>query len=310
MPRSKINSFPLVSIVTVNFNQAETTIELIESLNQISYPNIEIIVVDNASEEEDSEIIKEKYPRIKLIKSVINYGFAGGNNLGIMQARGEFVLLLNNDIIVEPHFLEPLVKKLIDEPEYGSVSPKIRYYYRDNILQYAGFTEINKWTIRNKTIGQDEVDQGQYDMDYDTAYSHGAAMLVPMKVIKKVGMMSYEFFLYYEEADWCMRMRNAGYKIGYMGHSMVYHKGSVTVGKSSALRIHYLTRNRLVFMRRNIHGLNFFGALIYQLLIAIGKNGLIYLLKGKTKLMIAYWSGILWNAKNMFNKEIHSNPYL
>lgn len=310
MPKNAPINFPLVSIVTVNYNQAETTIDLIESLSEISYPNIEIIVVDNASTKESPQIIKERYPRIILIESVLNYGFAGGNNLGIMRARGEYVLLLNNDTVVESNFLEPLVKKFQDNPEIGAISPKIRYYYKRDTFQYAGYTEINNWTIRNKTIGENEKDIGQYDEDRETAYTHGAAMMIPMEVIKKVGMMSYEFFLYYEEADWCIRIRKAGYKIFYVHNSLVYHKVSVTTGNNSAIKTHYLTRNRLVFMRRNIHGFRFIIALLYQVFIAIGKNGLIFLLKKKGKLARAYWSGILWNAKNIFNKEIHDNPRL
>ena len=310
MPNSTLNSFPLISIITVNYNQAKTTMEMIESLSNITYPNIEIIVVDNASTKEDPQIIKETYPRIILIESVLNYGFAGGNNLGIMRARGEYILLLNNDTIVDPNFLEPLVKKFQDNPKIGAISPKIRYFYKKDTFQYAGYTEINKWTIRNKTIGENEIDTGQYNEDRETAYTHGAAMMVPMEVIKKVGMMSYEFFLYYEEADWCLRIRKYGYKIMYVHNSLVYHKGSVTTGKNSALKVHYLTRNRLVFMRRNIHGIEFVFALLYQIVVAIGKNSIIFILKGKWKLAGAYWSGILWNVKNVFNKEIHDNPMI
>lgn len=310
MPNSIPNSFPLVSIITVNYNHSETTMELIESLSNISYPNIEIIVVDNASPNDNPKLIKERYPRINLVESVLNYGFAGGNNLGIMRARGEYILMLNNDTVVEPDFLEPLVKKFQEHPELGAVSPKIRYYDNKNIIQFAGFTEINKWTIRNKTIGKDEVDIGQYNTDRETAYTHGAAMMVPMKVIKQVGMMSYDFFLYYEEADWCLRIRKAGYKIQYVYNSLVYHKGSVTTGNNSAFKTYYLTRNRLVFMRRNIHGFTFVVALLYQLFIAIGKNSIVFLLKGRVKLAGAYWAGIFWNVKNIFNKEIHNNPML
>jgi len=310
MPDSQPNQFPLVSVITINYNHSDITMELIESLSQCTYPNIEIIVVDNASPADNPAKIKEKYPRIVLIESVINYGFAGGNNLGIMRSQGEFILMLNNDTVVEPDFLEPLVKKFQEHPEYGAISPKIRYFDKKDTFQYAGFTEINKWTIRNKTIGEGEIDKGQYDFDKETAYAHGAAMMVPIEVIKKAGMMSYEFFLYYEEADWCLRIRKAGYKIGYVYKSIVYHRVSATTVDYSALKTYYLTRNRLVFMRRNIHGFNFLIALLYQLIIAIGKNGIVYLIRGRGNLAKSYWSGILWNIKNIFNKEIFDNPRL
>lgn len=310
MAKTQAQQFPLISIVTVNYNHSDTTMELIESLEKISYPNIEIIVVDNASPNDDPQKMKAKYPRIILVESVINYGFAGGNNLGIMRAQGEFVLLLNNDVEVEVDFLEPLVKKFQENPNLGAISPKIRFFHNKNLIQYAGFTEINKWTIRNKTIGQDEIDGGQFDFDKETAYTHGAAMMVPMAVIQKVGMMSYEFFLYYEEADWCIRMRKAGYTMAFVHNSIVYHKGSVTTGNNSILKTYYLSRNRLVFMRRNIHGFAFAFALIYQLLVAIGKNSIVLLLKGKPDLVKAYWDGVFWNLKNYSNPEIHNNPQL
>lgn len=310
MQNTTTPQFPLVSIVTVNYNHSDITMELIESLSHCTYPNIEIIVVDNASPADNPRRIKERYPYITLHESVINYGFAGGNNLGIMRSRGAFVLILNNDTVVEPDFLEPLVKKFQDHPEFGAISPKIKYFYKRDTFQYTGFTEINKWTIRNKTIGEGEVDKGQYDMDRETAYAHGAAMMIPMSVIKLVGMMSYEFFLYYEEADWCIRIRKAGYKIGYVYKSVVYHRGSTTTGNDSALKTHYLTRNRIVFMRRNIHGFDFFMALFYQLFIAIGKNGIVYLIKGRGNLAKSYWSGIWWNLQNIFNKGIFDNPRL
>jgi len=306
----KLKNFPLVSIITVNYNHSETTIELIESLSKISYPNIEIIVVDNASPDDNPKLIKQKHPSVILIESVINYGFAGGNNLGIMRARGDYVLLLNNDVIVPVDFLEPLVLKLVNNPDYGAISPKIHYYHTLNTIQYAGFTPIDTKTVRNMTIGKGELDKGQYDKDYETAYAHGAAMMVPMDVIKHVGMMSYEFFLYYEEADWCNRIRNAGYKIGYVHNSKVFHKESVTTGKLGVIKVYYLTRNRLVYMRRNIYGTDFLISILYQIFIAIGKNAFTYLLKGNIRVFWAYIRAINWNIKNMFNVEIHDNPRL
>jgi len=305
-----MNHFPLVSIITVNYNHSETTLELLKSLNVISYPNIEVIVVDNASPDDNPKIIKEQYPSVVLIESIVNYGFAGGNNLGIMRARGEYVLLLNNDVIVPVDFLEPLVQKFINHPDLGAASPKILFYHSRNIIQYAGFTPIDTKTVRNTTIGKGEIDKGQYDEDRETAYAHGAAMMVPMSVIKHVGMMSYEFFLYYEEADWCNRIKNAGYKIFYVHNSNVFHKESVTTGKLSELKTYYLTRNRLVYMRRNIQGSDFYISLLYQIFIAIGKNALVYLLKGKPKMFWAFVRGINWNISHMFDVEIHDNPKL
>jgi len=310
LSRKKREEYPLISIITVNYNHPDVTCELIKSLNKISYPNIEIIVIDNCSPDDDPIIIKRRFPNVILIQNPINYGFAAGNNYGLMRARGKYVLLLNNDTVVKEDFIEPLLEKLESDYTIGAVSPKIRFYHTPDTIQYAGFTPINTHTMRNFSIGYKEVDKGQYDQDSETAYAHGAAMMVPIEIVKKIGMMSYIFFLYYEEADWCARIRNAGYKMYYVHNSLIFHKESISTGKLSPLKIYYLTRNRLVFMRRNIHGKDFYIGLLYQLFIAIPKNAFKFLLKGKFQLFHAYNRAIGWHLKNLFNKEIHENPML
>ncbi|MBL7137188.1 MAG: glycosyltransferase family 2 protein [Bacteroidales bacterium] len=308
--RKKLVRYPLVSIVAVNFDHPKVTCDFIESLHKITYPNFEVIIVDNKSPNDDPAIIKERYPNVILYESHVNWGFAGGNNQGIMRAKGEYVLLLNNDTIVDQDFLEPLVEKLETNPRIGAVSPKIRFYYDPEIIQYAGFHLINRYTVRNSSVGFREKDKGQYDEDRETAYAHGAAMMVPMRVIKEIGLMSYIFFLYYEEADWSYRIMKAGYQIWYVHHSLVYHKESVSTGKLSTLKTYYLNRNRLVFMRRNIEGKDFYIGIIYQLFVAIPKNMLVLLLKFKLGYVYAYMRALGWHLKNAFNKDIYNNPAL
>ncbi len=302
--------YPLVSIISVNFNQSEVTCALLESLNKISYPNFEVIIVDNNSTEDDPDIIKQRYPNVVLIKNPINYGFAAGNNFGLMRARGEYVLLLNNDIEVPRDFMEPLIDKLESNHLIGAVSPKIKFYYQPDTLQFAGFTPFNPVTMRNTAIGYWEKDKGQHNEDRETPFTHGAAMMVPMRVVKEIGLMSYIFFLYYEEADWCERIRRAGYKMYYVHNSYVLHKESVSTGRLSALKIYYQNRNRIVYLRRNIHGKTFYYALGYQVFVAIPKNAFKFLLKGKIKLFLAYYRAIGWHMTNAFSAEIHENPKL
>lgn len=308
--QEKRKYYPLVSIITVNFNQTEVTCALLESLNKISYPNFEVIVVDNHSTQDDPNLIKQRFPNVVFIQSPINYGFAAGNNYGLMRARGEYVLLLNNDIEVPVHFMEPLIDKLERYPDIGAVSPKIKFYYQPDTIQYAGYTPIGKITMRNSSIGYREKDRGQYDEDSETAYAHGAAMMVPMHIVKEIGLMSYIFFLYYEEADWCARIKQSGYKIYYVGNSYVLHKESVSTGKMSILKIYYQNRNRIVFMRRNLSGKDYYLALLYQLFVAIPKNAFKFLFKGKIKYFLAYYRAIGWHITHLFSSEIHENPML
>lgn len=303
-------SLPLVSVITVNYDQPEVTCELLRSLNEITYPSIEIIVVDNASPTRSPDMITKRFPEVKLIISKKNLGFAGGNNLGILEAKGSYLLLINNDTEVEPGFLEPLVQKLELDPTIGAVSPKIRYFYQKDTLQFAGFTPMNPVTIRNEGIGFNEKDKGQYDEDRETSFAFGAAMLLPVNIVKKVGMMADIFFLYYEELDWFQRIRDAGYRIMYVHNSIVYHKDSITTGRLSPLKIYYLNRGRVLFMRRNIHGSTALLSIIYQMFVAVPKNLTVFLLKGQFSLFKAYAKAMGWHLKNSFNPELHHSPYL
>lgn len=302
---------PLVSIVSVQYGHSEVTLEMIESLKQISYPNFEIIIVDNASPDGNPDIVKEKHPDIIYIKSDENLGFAGGNNLGFHVAKGKYILMLNNDTEVQIGFLEPLVEKMENGPKIGIVSPKIKFFHSPDTLQYVGYEHINAITQRGGARGFGEKDTGQYDEDAEAAYGHGAAMMIPMRVIKEVGLMADVFFLYYEELDWAHRIRNAGYRIYYVHNSLIYHKESIsTGGRVSALRAYYMTRNRILYLRRNFHGFTFFFALLYQMFIAIPKNSILSALKGGPKFLRAYNKGVFWHIYNCRAKKVHFSPKL
>ncbi len=289
---------PLVTILTVNYNQSAVTCEFLESLRKITYQNIEVIVVDNGSPTDSPDVIKEKYPEVNLIISKENLGFAGGNNLGLKEAKGAFVFFVNNDVEVTATFLEPLLVEFEKDERVTMVSPKIRYYHTPDKIQYAGSTQINPYTIRNTHIGWNEIDKGQYNRVYETNYAHGAAMLVKKSVIDEVGPMAEVFFLYYEELDWCERIKKAGYKIVFNGNSEILHKESVSTGKMSPLKMYYLTRNRLLFARRNIKGVKFLFSMLFFTLISIPKNTITLLLKRQTKLLASFYKGVFWNLRN------------
>ena len=303
-----LQNFPLVSIITVNYNQTEITCQLLESLRKISYPKIEIFVVDNASFKDDPTPIKIHYPEITFILSDKNLGFAGGNNLAVRKSNGEYILLINNDTEVETGFLEPLVEKMNSNPKIGAVSPKIRYFYQPNIIQYAGFEPMNPITIRHHAIGFNEEDKGQYDIDTRTDFGFGAAMIVSRAVLNNVGLMSDIFFLYYEEMDWMARIRRAGFEIWYVHNSLVYHKDSITTGPMSPLKTYYLNRGRLLYMRRNTFGLNHLLGILYQVIVAVPKNIFTYLINRKYDLLNAYCKAIVWHLLHMFSKSIMENP--
>ncbi len=294
---SKINQ-PLVSIITVNYNQSKVTCEFLNSLQKITYKAIEIFVVDNDSPTDDPDIIKESFPYIKLLKTGRNLGFAGGNNYALPHCKGKYVLLINNDTEVEPDFLEPLVELLESDPKIGIVNPRVQYYYSPGVVQHAGYTPFNMITIRNFSIGYSKKDEGQYLNISESGSTFGAAMLVPLSVIKKVGMMADIFFLYYEEHDWAAHIKKAGYSTYYNGKSLIYHKESISTGKDSPFKTYYLTRGRILFARRNTSGLKKILSLLYIYFITTPRITLEYLFKLKFDHVWAYWRAVWWNLSH------------
>lgn len=281
-----------VSIITVNYNGLQDTAEMIGSLEKHLHScTYELIVVDNGSYRNESAILQERFPFIHAIRSEKNLGFAGGNNLGIQEAQGKYIFLLNNDTFLEEDTLHYLCDTLREHPETAAVSPKIKFATPPRNIQFAGFTPLTKYTLRNQGIGYNEPDCGQYDTPGTTAFLHGAAMMVQREVIKKVGLMPEIFFLYYEEIDWCSQMTRAGYELRYDPRCVVYHKESNTTGTDSPLKTYYLTRNRLLYAWRNRRGITRIVALLYQLSIANPKNLIVNLLLGKTSQLKAIWKG-------------------
>ncbi len=290
--------YPLVSIITINYIQIKDTVEFLESAQKITYPNVEIIVIDNNSPAgKPTEEIKKRFPKVKFIQSDTNLGFAGGNNVGIKIAKGEYYFLINNDTILFPGFLEPIVDFMQQHPDAGMASPKV--LYPDEItIQFAGGTKISTLTGRGKCFGLMEKDTGQYDVNYKTELVHGGALIIPRKVVDKIGLMPELYFLYYEELDWCEIVKRMGYSIYYIGKSKIIHKESVSTGTESPLKIYYLTRNRLLFMRRNSTPIQLSIGLLFFSLISIPKNTIQFLLKGKMRLIKPFYKGVFWNLVN------------
>jgi len=296
-----MESKPLISVITLNYNQIKVTCEFLDSMRKITYPNYEIILVDNASVENPTDLIKSKYPEIILIVAEKNFGFTGGNNLGILNAKGDFYFIVNNDTEVTSDLLEQMIEPFFRDPSIGMVSPKIKYFSNPQLIQYAGFSEVNPFTGRGKSKNEAKIDNGQYDKAGYTAYAHGAAMLVKKEVVEKVGMLPEHFFIYYEELDWSAHIRRAGYKIFYQPTGVIYHKESITMGKESALKAYYHTRNRILFMRRNANALHFMVFIFFLLFIIIPKNTIKYIIKGQWKHLRMFYKGLFWNLYSSKN---------
>ncbi len=292
---------PLVSIITVTWHSTKVTCEFLESLKaNNTYSNIEVIVVDNGSKEDTESIFTLIYPGVKVIQTGENLGFAGGNNVGMRVAKGDYFFIVNNDTEFTSGLLEGLLDVFHTNHDAGIVCPKFHFYFEKGIIEYAGYTRVNMFTGRNSMVGRNEKDSGQYNLVSSTHYAHGGGMMVAREVVDKVGFMPEDFFLYYEELDWSEQIKRKGYKIYYQPHSLIYHKESMTTGKSSPLKTFYLTRNRIFFMRRNTSLFPFFLFTLFMLFFTIPKNTILFLVKGQNRHLRSFWKGILWQ----FNQSI------
>ncbi|MGB0429097.1 MAG: glycosyltransferase family 2 protein [Bacteroidia bacterium] len=286
---------PQLSIITVNYNGINDTLQMLESIKQANYDLIEVIVVDNASKSDPTDQIHHHYPEVRVIRSDKNLGFAGGNNLGIRVAKGNYIMLLNNDTLVDQDFAEPIVNTFEQNPDVGIVGSKIHFNHSPGVIQYAGSTKMNPLTLTSFAIGWGQKDNGQYDKGGYTHLAHGAAMTVSKKAIEKAGIMEDGYFLYYEELDWCLQIQKAGFKIWFQPKSLIHHKESMSVGKSSPLKEYYKTRNRILLARRNFDGWTRFVCILYLVLVANPIHLIKKVIKGKMDLAKAQLRGILWH---------------
>jgi GT2 family glycosyltransferase len=287
-----------VSIITVNYNQSYITEQLLASVYATNkYAAVEIIVVDNASKDNPVPVWQVQYPDITFIRSETNLGFAGGNNLGVKAAKGDYLFFVNNDTEFTAGLVESLVAILDKNPVVGMVSPKIRYFDQPTMLQYAGFTNMNYYTMRNRCIGQFEEDKGQYDNNTgQTGYIHGAAMMVRRDAIVKAGLMAENFFLYYEEMDWNDHIKRAGYEVWLEAKALIYHKESVSVGRVSGLKEYFMNRNRLLFIRRNApSALTIMIFYTYFIFVVTPRNIINYIRKGHKGFSALLLKSIWWN---------------
>ena len=264
----------------------------------VNNETLEVIVVDNNSTQDEATEIEKCYSQVIVIRSEKNLGFAGGNNLGIKAAHGKFLFFLNNDTVIhQPSDIKHLIARLESSEKIGMVSPKIRFTWGDQLIQYAGYTPLSKIVLRNHAIGCGEEDCEQYNTAHPTPYAHGAAMMVKREIIEKVGMMPECYFLYYEELDWSEMIRHAGYDIWYEPACTVYHKESQTTGRQSPLKTYYITRNRLLFAQRNIHSSIRYLTFGYLIGIVSIRDIIKYLCIGRFDLIKATIRGIIHFVK-------------
>jgi len=333
-----------VSIIIVNWNGWKDTLECLESVYQINYPNYNIILVDNNSKDKSItkikdyaagkitvksrfnptskkepiaiiehtrkkslEVHKKQFKQLKnseltIIKNETNYGFAEGNNVGIRYAlknfNPDYILLLNNDTIVDKDFLRELVETGESDNNIGIVGPKI-YYYNDPQTIWCIGGKISWKFARGVHIGTNELDKGQYEEKREFDYVSGSAFLIKTEVLKKTGLMDENFFLYFEETDLALRASKIGYKSVYSPKAKIWHKVSKSGGGlSKPIGLYYITRNRWIFMKKWAKKRDYVFFIIYQIIGTVVFPVVLSIYYSNWELFGAYYKGLIQGLKN------------
>jgi GT2 family glycosyltransferase len=291
----------------LNFNAKEYARNCISSVLGSDYPCFEVIFVDNGSTDGSVEYVRRTVgndSRVRIVCSGKNLGFAAGNNLGMKYARGEFIVLLNNDTEVDPTFINEIVKAMESNPNVGASQPKIRCLPdKSRIDSAGGFVDHYG---RASLLGMGEIDSGQYDSIGEIFYAHGACIALKKEAIEKVGVLDPSYFVYHEEVDLCWRMRLAGYRIVLVPAAIAYHWGGSTIKKVGSLDPAISTRLRIFHPRKNQFCTmlkNYFISNVIRYALPFGAMtlgvALIRLAEMKTTESIAYLGAICWILRNL-----------
>ena len=222
----------MIYIIVLNWNGLRDTRECLDSLRRVSLPPARVLVVDNGSGDGSQEAIRREFPDVTLLETGANLRFAEGNNAGIrfaLEHGADQIMLLNNDTTVDPAFLGAMSETLLAHADTGIVTPKILYHQDPGIIWYAG-GEISFWSGTMRHSGIREQDDGRFDVAGETAYASGCCMLLRRETVERIGLLDGAYYMYSEDADWCMRARRAGFQIRYEPRAKVWHKVSVSAG--------------------------------------------------------------------------------
>ncbi len=243
---------PSVAAIVLSYNGRELTLQSLASLTRMTYPTFDLVVVDNGSTDGTAEAVARDFPEVAQVRTERNLGPAGGLNLGsrwALERRYDYLLLLNNDIEVDPAMLDELVRVAESDPAIGCVGPKIFYHgERERLWSAGGVIRFKESVTRER--GMNQVDRGRFERTEEVDYINGCAILVPRRVMAEVGLWDPMFFLAVEDADWCMRARARGYRCYYAHRALLWHMVARSTGVYSPGKTFHTGRSSAIFVRR------------------------------------------------------------
>ena len=260
---------PKIGIVILNWNGWRDTLSCLASIRQADYPasQYQIVVVDNGSTDESVAQLRG-HNGLTLLELPSNVGFAAGSNVGIRHALAsgcDYVLLLNNDTLMAPNFLRPLLQTFDIDSAAGVVSPKIRYYDRPDQLWYAG-GKFRQPRLIGEMVGLGQPDIGQYDQSREVDFAVGCCMLIRRSVLERIGYLDERFFFYQEDVDFSYRAAQAGFSVWYQPASVIFHKVSHSTRNDASRRTFLYAQSRVIFFAKHIRGTQLWAVVGLELL--------------------------------------------
>lgn len=245
----------VVAVIVLSWNRREDTLTCLRSLEAVDSPELLPIVVDNGSADGSAEAVRRDFPAVELIETGANLGFAEGNNTGIRRALelgADQVLILNNDVEVDPGFVTALIAAAAERPDAGALCSKILYLDPPDLIWFAGASFDPRSGYNGRQRGYREHDDGRFDEVVETDRACGAAMLVSRRVFEEVGLFAPELFCYSEDTDWSLRAHAAGYRHYVVPGSKIWHKiSAASGGESSPTSLYYGLRNTIEVCERH-----------------------------------------------------------
>lgn len=284
---------PSVAVVILNWNGRSFLEKFLPSVCRSTYGNLQLVLADNASTDDSVAFVAEHYPQIRIIQNPRNDGFAGGYNDALQQVQADIYVLLNQDVEVEPGWIEPVVALMQQDTRIAACQPKMRAYKEPEDFEYAGaaggWMDILGYTFcRGRILYTTEKDNGQYDDVKDIFWATGAALFIRSACYHQVGGFDRDFFAHMEEVDLCWRLQRAGYRICYCPDSRVFHVGGGSLPQGNPRKLYLNFRNNLMMLWKNLHSEDRWIVLVQRFFLDI-LAGVKSLVAGKPKDMAAIY---------------------
>lgn len=305
-----------VSIVILNWNGKQHLEHFLPDLvRHTTHPGAEIVVADNGSEDDSIEFLKKDYPLIRIIELELNHGFSGGYNRAMEQLDAKYLLLLNSDIEVSEHWLEPMLNLMEKDPSVGACTPRIRDFNKRSYFEYAGaaggfIDHFGYPFCRGRIFDHLEEDHGQYDKAIDLFWGSGACLMVRAELYRESGGLDEQFFAHMEEIDLCWRLQRMGYRIRYIPSSTVFHVGGATLQRGNPFKTYLNFRNNLLLLYKNLpaHGRK---RILLTRMILDGISAFRFLLQGAFRDFLAVFKAHLsfYGMKSSYRGMKNKNKY-